>query len=143
GPDRMSPSAQLIAIRRQVKLLKEAITECLEKGLKPALAKEGIQILSHSKLTPKQLEATKSYFSEIIFPVLTPLAFDPGRPFPHISNLSLNLAVLIRDAAGEEHFARVKVPDSLPALVPLTRPRKSLAKRNRTRSRESYVWIEE
>src|SRR5437667_131417 len=73
----------------------------------------------------------------------TPLAFDPGRPFPHISNLSLNLAVLIRDAAGEEHFARVKVPDSLPALVPLTRPRKSLAKRNRTRSRESYVWIEE
>jgi polyphosphate kinase len=54
------------------------------------------------------------------FPVLTPLAFDPGRPFPHISNLSLNLAVLIRDRAGDEHFARVKVPDSLPQLVPLS-----------------------
>src|SRR5215510_1160694 len=54
GPDRMSPTAQLIAIRRQVKLLKEAITDCLEKELKPALAKEGIQILSHSKLSPKQ-----------------------------------------------------------------------------------------
>ena len=91
----------------------------------------------------KQLLAAQRYFTEIIFPVLTPLSFDPGRPFPHISNLSLNLAVLIRDASGEEHFARVKVPDSLPALVPLTRQRKSIAKRNRTRSRESYVWIEE
>ena len=47
--------------------------------------------------------------------MLTPLAFDPGRPFPHISNLSLNLAVAVRDAKGEEHFARVKVPDTLPA----------------------------
>ena len=54
----------------------------------------------------------------LFFRVLTPLAFDPGRPFPHISNLSLNLAVLIRDAGGDERFARVKVPDSLPALVP-------------------------
>ena len=50
--------------------------------------------------------------------MLTPLAFDPGRPFPHISNLSLNLAVLIRDTAGQERFARVKVPDSLPATGP-------------------------
>src|SRR5690349_8792196 len=54
GPDRMSPSAQLIAIRREIKRLKEATSECLEKELKPALAKEGIQILSHSKLNPKQ-----------------------------------------------------------------------------------------
>src|SRR5262245_16331365 len=96
GPDRMSPSAQLIAIRREVKLLKEAASDCLEKEIKPALAKCGIEILSHAKLTAKQLEATKSYFAETIFPVLTPLAFDPGRPFPHISNLSLNLAVSIR-----------------------------------------------
>jgi len=49
--------------------------------------------------------------------VLTPLAFDPGRPFPHISNLSLNLAVVVRDQAGRERFARVKVPDTLPQLV--------------------------
>ena len=53
--------------------------------------------------------------------MLTPLAFDPGRPFPHISNLSLNLAALIRDSQGNEHFARIKVPDSLPPLVPVNR----------------------
>ncbi len=58
-----------------------------------------------------------AYFHEHVFPVLTPLAFDPGRPFPHISNRSLNLAVVVRDPKGEEHFARVKVPDILPQLV--------------------------
>src|SRR6185436_15699853 len=88
-------------------------------------------------------EAAQRYFTEIIFPILTPLAFDPGRPFPHISNLSLNLAVSIRDARGEERFARVKVPDSLPALVPLTRPRNHKHKVRKTRPKESYVWIEE
>ena len=143
GPDRMSPSAQLVAIRREVKRLIDAANTCLEKELKPALAEEGIHILSYADLKPKQLQACKRYFSEIIFPVLTPLAFDPGRPFPHISNLSLNLAVLICDAKGSERFARVKVPDSLPALVPLTRSQKPRGKRARSRRSESYVWIEE
>ena len=144
GPDRMSPSAQLVAIRREVKRLVDAANTCLEKELKPALAEEGIQILDYSSLNAKQLQACKRYFSEIIFPVLTPLAFDPGRPFPHISNLSLNLAVLIRDAKGGERFARLKVPDSLPALVPLTRAQNAPGKkRSGTRRKESYVWIEE
>jgi polyphosphate kinase len=143
GPDRMSPSAQLVAIRREVKRLRDAAHLCLEQELKPALAEEGIHIIEHSELSPKQLLSCKRYFAEIIFPVLTPLAFDPGRPFPHISNLSLNLAVSIRDANGTERFARVKVPDSLPALVPLTRPRKSPNKRSPARRKETYVWIEQ
>ncbi len=143
GPDRMSPTAQLVAIRREVKRLMDAAHQCLEKELKPALAEEGIEILSHSQLSEKQLAASKRYFSEIIFPVLTPLAFDPGRPFPHISNLSLNLAISIRDAQGGEHFARLKVPDSLPGLVALTRPLKSAHRRGRTRRKEAFVWIEE
>jgi polyphosphate kinase len=143
GPDRMSPTAQLVAIRREVKRLIDAAHDCLERQLRPALAEEGIRILNYSELSPRQAENSKRYFSEIIFPVLTPLAFDPGRPFPHISNLSLNLAVLIRDTAGQERFARVKVPDSLPALVPLTRPRRPAGKRSRTRREECYVWIEE
>src|SRR5215471_17980377 len=144
GPDRLSPSAQLIAIRREVKRLVDAANTCLEKELNPALASEGIEILSYSALSDKQRQVAQRYFQEIIFPVLTPLAFDPGRPFPHISNLSLNLAVLIRDAKGGDRFARVKVPDSLPALVPLTRPQKSEdKKRSRARRKESYVWIEE
>ena len=56
----------------------------------------------------------ETYFRQVVYPVLTPLAFDPGRPFPHISNLSLNLAVAVRDDKGVERFARVKVPDTLP-----------------------------
>jgi polyphosphate kinase len=143
GPDRMSPSAQLIAIRREVKRLMDAAHQCLEKELKPALEEEGIHITPYSELNSSQLQVCERYFAEIIFPVLTPLAFDPGRPFPHISNLSLNLAVLIRDAGGDERFARVKVPDSLPALVPLTRSQRSAGKRTRARRKESYVWIEE
>ncbi len=143
GPDRMSVSAQLIAIRRETKRLVEAAHHCLENELKPALSEEGIHIVPYAELNSKQLLVCKRYYSEIIFPVLTPLAFDQGRPFPHISNLSLNMAVLIRDAAGDEHFARLKVPDSLPALVPLTRSQKSAAKRSRPRREQSYVWIEE
>ena len=101
GPDRMSPSAQLVAIRREVKRLVEAAHQCLEKELRPALAEAGIHVVPYHELNSRQLQVCKRYFAEIIFPVLTPLAFDPGRPFPHISNLSLNLAVLIRDAGGD------------------------------------------
>jgi polyphosphate kinase len=86
--------------------------------LKPLLFDEGVQVLNWPELNQKQEQAAERYFDETVFPVLTPLAFDPGRPFPHISNLSLNLAVSIRDKTGAEHFARVKVPDTLPALVP-------------------------
>jgi len=143
GPDRMSPSAQLVAIRREVKRLMDAAHHCLERELKPGLTEDGIHILDYSELSPKQLLVAKRYFSESIFPILTPLAFDPGRPFPHISNLSLNLAVLIRGAGEGDHFARVKVPDSLPALVPVTRQRKSASSRSGTRRKESYVWIEQ
>ncbi len=86
-----------------------------------------------SQLPPAQRTTVNKYFSETVFPTLTPLAFDPGRPFPHISNLSLNLAVLIRDDQGVEHFARVKVPEILPQLVPAT----PVAKRNHDYEKES------
>lgn len=143
GPDRITPSAQLVAIRREVKRLSDAACTCFESELRPLLADEGIRLLTWSELNANQVSAAKRYFSEIVFPVLTPLAFDPGRPFPHISNLSLNLAVLIRDKDGLEHFARVKVPDSLPALVPLTRSQQSLTKRSHAARKEAYAWLEE
>ena len=143
GPDRMSPAAQLVAIRREVKKIFSEANKCWETQLQPALGEAGIHIVSFAELSESQLTAANRYFAETIFPVLTPLAFDPGRPFPHISNLSLNLAVLIRDARGVEHFARIKVPDSLPQLVSITRPRKKGIKRNRKRSKETFVWMEE
>ena len=93
-------------------------------------------------LNESQRRTAEEYFTQTVFPVLTPLAFDPGRPFPHISNLSLNLAVLIRDPLGQERFARVKVPDSLPQLVPLNlSPKPGAAKRRPKRI--DLVWLEQ
>src|SRR6202051_4985567 len=127
GPDGMSPGAQLVTIRREVKKLSSDVQRCLSDRLLPELREAGIQILEYSDLRPEQRAFADAYFTEVIFPVLTPLAFDPGRPFPHISNLSVNLAVLIRDADGHKHFARLKVPEKLPQLVavPALRQRKS------------------
>src|ERR1035437_6291672 len=141
GPDGMSPRAQLVAIRREYKRLLNEAHRCLEKLL-PLLQEEGIFIHDHSDLNAGQLRGAAKYFANTAFPVLTPLALDPGRPFPHISNLSLNLAVLIRDHSGEERFARVKVPDSLPQLVPLNAPAKANHKRIRPK-RVDLVWLEQ
>ena len=141
GPDGMTPRAQLIAIRREVKKLMNDAHRCLET-LMPALQKQGIFVHDYAQLSDAQIKRASKYFDETIFPVLTPLAFDPGRPFPHISNLSLNLAVLIRDREGKERFARVKVPDSLPQLVVLNDPDRSAGKRTRPR-RADLVWLEQ
>jgi len=84
------------------------------------LADAGIKIQKFTDLKRRHQRKLREYFESEIFPVLTPLLFDPGHPFPHISNLSLNLAVEIRDpSTGARHFARVKVPSTLPRLVPL------------------------
>jgi polyphosphate kinase len=141
GPDRMTPRAQLISIRREVKKLLREAHQC-RRDLDAALEEHGIVILEYSALNEKQQRTAAEYFSKTVFPVLTPLAFDPGRPFPHISNLSLNLAVLIRDDDGHEHFARVKVPDSLPQLVPVAGTASADSKRPGKR-RVELVWLED
>ncbi len=91
-----------------------------EQALRPQLATKGVYPLDYIDLNQEQRRYLQTYFDEQIFPVLTPLAIDPGHPFPYISNLSLNLAVVIKDPAnGEELFARVKVPKILPRFLPL------------------------
>jgi polyphosphate kinase len=141
GPDGMSPRAQLVAIRREVKRLLAEAHRTLEHLLE-ALREQGIFVHDYAELNEAHRQQAAKYFDETVFPVLTPLAFDPGRPFPHISNLSLNLAVSIRDRAGNEHFARVKVPDSLPQLVPVSGSAKAASKRGRPR-RIDLVWLEQ
>ncbi len=92
---------------------------CFQEVL-PQLAAYGIQLLRHSDLNSAQKEELRKYFEAEVFPVLTPLAVDPGHPFPYISNLSLNLAVVVRDPrTSKDRFARVKVPARavLPRLV--------------------------
>ena len=142
GPDGMSPRAQMIAIRREVKRLLSEGQKCLGK-LMAALAEQDIFVLDYADLNDAQLKRATKYFQQTIFPVLTPLAFDPGRPFPHISNLSLNLAVTIRDHSGQERFARLKVPDSLPQLVPLSPTAKAKGKRDSRPKRTELVWLEQ
>jgi len=142
GPDGMTPQAQLAAIRERVTSLFRDAHECWHQQVLPSLAKAGIQIADYSQLNTRQRSALNKYFRETLFPTLTPLAFDPGRPFPHISNLSLNLAVLIRDKEGVEHFARVKIPNSIPQLVAVELPREKGADRKHP-VRQCFVWLEQ
>ncbi len=119
-PDGRTPSEQLKAI---CKLLRPMVTQQhqhFEKVLRPQLIREGIHLLDYMDLNQEQRTYLQNTFEEQIFPVLTPLAVDPSHPFPYISNLSLNLAVVIKDPeTGEELFARVKVPKVLPRFIPL------------------------
>jgi polyphosphate kinase len=119
--DGLTPSEQLLAIRQVVLELMQDVRACLQQLL-PLLAEAGIHILDYPALTDQQRAVANEYFEQVVFPVLTPMAVDPGRPFPYISNMSLNLAVLIRDQAGDERFARVKVPNTLPRLLPIKPP---------------------
>src|SRR5579883_2378379 len=133
GPDRMSPRAQLVSIRREVKKLLSEAHKCREAVLE-ALREEGVFIYSYDQLSASHKQRAADYFANTVFPVLTPLAFDPGRPFPHISNLSLNLAVAVRDKDGVERFARVKVPHTLPQLVLVE---------GAGAARPAFIWLEE
>jgi polyphosphate kinase len=143
GPDAMTPAEQLRAIRASVIRLNRAAHECWAKELVPALAKASLRIVDLSDLTEDQRNLANNYFQETIFPTLTPLAFDPGRPFPHMSNLSLNLAVVLRGADGIEHFARVKIPDTLPQLVPVTVTPKPKSRTKIVVKEQVFIWLEQ
>jgi len=117
--DGRSPSEQLELIRHEVTKLIGEIYTLWREVLMPTLRDAGIFILDLQELNAQQKTAVDDYFRRIVYPVLTPLAVDQGRPFPHISNLSLNLAATVTNGDGLERFARIKVPDSLPQLVPI------------------------
>ena len=122
SPDGLTARQQLARIRDVVRSLLKDATDLLERQLLPALAEHGIRIRDWKSLGKVAQERAKAYFRESVFPVLTPLAVDPGHPFPFISNLSLSLAVEAADPeSGERRFARVKVPEILPRFVPLER----------------------
>ncbi|HEY9795839.1 MAG TPA: polyphosphate kinase 1 [Candidatus Sericytochromatia bacterium] len=119
-PDGLTPSEQLDIISQRLLPTVVEQHQHFEKVLRPQLAREGIYLLDYMDLNQEQRVYLQNYFEEQIFPVLTPLAVDPSHPFPHISNLSLNLAVVVKDPdTKEELFARVKVPGVLPRFVPL------------------------
>ncbi|MCL5031326.1 MAG: polyphosphate kinase 1 [Bacteroidetes bacterium] len=115
--DGLTPQAQLQKIEKLLQpMLKQVMDLWLEEVV-PALREQKIDITDYNKLPENEKSILTEYFKKEIFPILTPLAFDPGRPFPYISNLSLSLALLVRKPNGENHFARVKVPNILPRLM--------------------------
>ncbi|MEO0965589.1 MAG: polyphosphate kinase 1 [Planctomycetota bacterium] len=131
--DGKTPQEQLKAIREMVKPMLDQQAECFENEIRPALADQGVHLLTWPELTPTDRQRAVAYYRRNLFPVLTPLAVDPGHPFPFISNLSTSLGVMMRTpesqaidpttprdpATAGVQFARVKVPAVLPGWIPL------------------------
>ena len=108
GADGMTPAEQLAAVRRVASEIKHEARRVWRDRLAPALFAEGIRVVDYDAVPIDAKIELRRYFETAVFPVLTPLAVDPSRPFPHISNLSLNLAVVIRDPAGHEHRSSLR-----------------------------------
>ena len=115
--DGMTPAEQLQEIRRCLIEFYEKQTGCWYADIFPRLSEADIRIVSYNDLGTDQKKLLRKLFERELFPVLTPLAFDPAHPFPHISNLSLNLAVVVKFGRKEERFARLKVPDTFPRFI--------------------------
>src|SRR5215216_421700 len=143
SPDGTTPAEQLIAIRRTVDMLTDQHRRCWLDDVQPKLRDQGIRLLDYAELTDEQRAFCKAYFEREVFPVLTPLAFDPSHPFPQISNLSINLAVVINDPEEGELFARVKVPAVLPRLIPLPSSMCDGPEQIPPERRHCLVWLEQ
>ena len=145
-PDGMTPSEQILMINRELDLHYDRYNKCWKDDILPALRDTGIRVLHYTELSTEEKGVIRQYFQREISPVLTPLAFDPTHPFPHISNLSFNLAVLVQHPERGDCFARVKVPDAFPRLVPLPTvedvalQQMGLGKVGKT---QRFVWLDE
>ncbi|MGH2442015.1 MAG: polyphosphate kinase 1 [Chloroflexota bacterium] len=140
-PDGMTAPQQVTAIRKRVALVLAEQSKVLRQSLLPELASSGIRLENIQDLNTTQRAALRGYFEAEVFPVLTPLAVDPGHPFPHISNLSVNLAVELAGDGAETLFARVKVPDVIPRLVHVEPILGQSAPGKR--SKHTFIWLEQ
>ncbi|MBI5473751.1 MAG: polyphosphate kinase 1 [Ignavibacteriae bacterium] len=134
SPDGKVPTQQLKEIHKRVSSMMKEKIDLFWNDLHPKLAAANIHILKMSDANAEEKSRLAEYFAKEIFPVLTPLAFDPGHPFPYISNLSLSLALVVCSPKGEERFARVKVPDVFPRLVEVP---------NGDHPSHRFVWLED
>ena len=127
SPDGMTTAEQLRAIHTRVQRLVTKATNVFELDVRPAMAEAGVALVTEATLDERERSYLAAEFRERIFPVLTPLAVDPAHPFPYISHLSLNLAVMVSDpGSGQMRFARIKVPPLLPRFVPLPDSRRMI-----------------
>ncbi len=140
--DGLTPIEQLKKLEKSLKPLLKTLDNYWMNEIIPSLKENNINLVSLEDLSESDKASLTEYFKKEIFPVLTPLAFDPGRPFPYISNLSLSLAILIQKPNGEHHFARVKVPSILPRLLQIDSilyPQKSLGVNGNFTA--TYIWL--
>ncbi|MCZ7538788.1 MAG: polyphosphate kinase 1 [Anaerolineae bacterium] len=140
--DGLTPAQQLSAIRKRLLPMLEAQHRCLHDEIIPKLRQHKINIVPYHSLSEEHKQALRLFFQSEIFPVLTPLAVDPGRPFPFISNLSLSLGVLLLDHNQQQRFARIKVPQALSRLVPVHDTARRYASL-RVGKHKQFVFLEE
>ncbi|MDR2722750.1 MAG: RNA degradosome polyphosphate kinase [Cellulomonadaceae bacterium] len=140
-----SPLEVLDGISKGAHRLMARQAKVFAKDVQPALEAQGINIIRWEDLEQREQVRLQKYFRKQLFPVLTPLAVDPAHPFPYISGLSLNLAVVVRNpSTGKEHFARVKVPESLPRFIAVDeRGRPSAPTTSGAAARTSFVPLED
>ncbi len=138
--DGLTPTEQLKQIENLLQPMLKEIYEYWQNVIIPELRENKIYIYDFNKLSKDEKEILNEYFLKEIYPVLTPLAFDPGRPFPYISNLSISLAVRIKKPNGEKNFARIKVPSNLPRLLQIDKIIRSKGKNGSNLSLK-FIWI--
>ncbi|MGE5364842.1 MAG: polyphosphate kinase 1 [Bacteroidota bacterium] len=139
--DGLTPQQQLRKIEKEVQPMLSTVRELWLNQVVPELKKYNIHILGINDLSARDQKILNEYFKKEIFPILTPLAFDPGRPFPYISNLSLSLAVVVRKPNGEKHFARVKVPSILSRLMQIDTIINSDRKKSAPQGHAKFIWV--
>lgn len=140
--DGLTPQEELLKVEKALKPMLETLMNLWSKEIVPELEKNNIFVCEWKDLDEDEKLKLNLYFKREIYPVLTPLAFDPGRPFPYISNLSLSLAVVVKNPKGERHFARVKVPSILPRLLQIDQIVNSSKKTNGNgKFKAKFIWL--
>jgi len=123
SPDGLTPAQQLEQIRSHARRLIDDMYACLDGQVLPLLREHGVNIEKFRDLAPVEKMRMSAYFEKHIAPILTPLAIDPGHPFPFLANLSVNIAVKVESSDGEQHVVLIKLPPSIPRFVEVSRNR--------------------
>jgi polyphosphate kinase len=139
----LDPSNELTAVRKLASELYTAAFQCLQKQILPRLDKSGIHFLEYSKLSKHQKERVYDYFKKTVAPLLIPLPLSSGHPFPHVSNLYLNLAIVLRDAKGTVRLMRLQIPDALPRLFLVKKTSGKTHKSGKVFYHYYFIWLEQ
>ncbi len=143
GGEGLPPTEELAAARKMASELYTLASRCLNRDILPRLNKAGVHILDYADLSKQQKERAREYFEKTIYPLLIPLPLSHVHPFPHISNLYLNLAIVLRDRKGQEKLMRLQVPETLPRLFPLKRSSGATRKDGTIPHHHYFLWLEQ